>query len=239
MSIRRGYGLVELLVTLAVSALVATALGSALFYQLRMARLVTARVAVVSATRLALHVLRTDLRLAAPDSDVHGFGRESIAARLPRASGAVCGTAPGQIWIRATGMREPDVRKDSILIISARGEQVGAILTASQDPGTCAPVPGTTVYRLTTTTAAITAGAALVFESGTYYLRENAFRFRIGAEGRQPLTEEVFQDAGSGFALAGDSAHANLAVRLTALPAFGQALVPPAIAVFVFPNRVR
>ena len=49
----------------------------------------------------------------------------------------------------------------------------------------------------------VAGGAALVFESGTYYLSQRALRYRAGAEGRQPLTEEVMRDAGSTMLLVG------------------------------------
>jgi hypothetical protein len=39
----------------------------------------------------------------------------------------------------------------------------------------------------------------LLFESGTYHIANRALRYRLGTEGRQPLTDELIDDRRSGF----------------------------------------
>ena len=63
--------------------------------------------------------------------------------------------------------------------------------------------------------AIIGGGAALVFESGTYYLSQRALRYRIGAEGRQPLTDELLRDAGSAMAMSAATMTSPASVSLT------------------------
>jgi hypothetical protein len=57
-----------------------------------------------------------------------------------------------------------------------------------------------------------TPAVVLIFESGTYYLRDRALRYRIGSEGRQPITDERFA-SGRG-AVMHDAAASVLAVRV-------------------------
>jgi len=239
MRARAGYAFTELVVTLALSAVVAAALGSVLLTHLRVARIIAARTSAADATRLALHVLATEFRLASPAADIHASGRDSIAARLPRLSGTVCALGPGRIWVRASGMREPDPSKDSVLLVSGVGERATALAGLTEEAGPCPPASGQTVYRLDWTPAPERGGAVLVFENGSYFLRERALRLRMGGEGRQPLTEEVFLDAGSGFVLRSDSGQAGLEVRLLAAKVFGEALALPVRSVIRFPNVLR
>jgi hypothetical protein len=232
MTVRRGHVFVELVVTLAVSAILAAAFSSMVVTQLQAARTVTARVQAAMAARVVFHVLPAELRLARPWADIRSLAGDSVAARLPRLSGSICGRAAGRLWIRVTGLREPDVRKDSVLVVSATGELAFALAGASEDPAGCAPLPGFATYRIDAPAAAPGGGAVVVFESGSYYLRERALRFRIGAEGRQPLTEEVFLDGMSGLAASPDSTRPGMTIRIAPRPAFGQAVSAPASASF-------
>jgi hypothetical protein len=237
MRARAGIAVTELVVTLAITAILAAGLGSVLLTHLRVTRMVAARVAAADAIRLAVHALPTELRLALLPADIHGFSATSVAFRLPRLSGTVCARAVDRVWLRLSGMRVPDPVKDSVLFISAAGESALALAGLSEDPARCAGRPGSGTYRLDAP-ADTQAAALLVFESGTYYLRDRALRFRIGAEGRQPLTEEVFLDAGSHFSLHFDSAWSSFDLRLSPRPAFGRQLTAPATAGFSLPNNV-
>jgi len=236
---RPGFTIIELLVALATGAMVSTALVSVLLTQLRLTRLVAARVSAADAIRLALYVLPTELRLASQATDFHGLGADSVALRLPRASGAVCARAAGRLWIRASGMREPDPAKDSLLLVYQSGETAAPLNGLSTgESGPCAPLAGLTIYRVDTP-ADSGAAAVVIFESGTYYLRDRALRFRLGDEGRQPLTEEVFLNAPNPFALRVDSPYVSFAITLVPRPTFGRALASPASASFGLPNALR
>ena len=239
MKARGGFTLIELVITLALSSVIAIALGSVLLTHLRIARIIAARVAAVDAVRLALGVLPAELRLAAPGRDIRGVSPDSVAARLPRIAGVVCGRGAGRVWVRASGLRQPAADKDSVLFIGAAGEQVRALASVTEDAGPCSPGPELAVYRLDVGDTAGLGPVVVVFESGTYYLSARALRFRLGGEGRQPLTEELFQDAASGFAVLLDSTHAVFSTRLGTLPAFGHSMTAPASVTFGFSNLER
>jgi hypothetical protein len=53
-------------------------------------------------------------------------------------------------------------------------------------------MPGETVISWTVQPAIDMASVLLLFESGNYYLTAGALRYRLGAEGRQPVTTELF-----------------------------------------------
>jgi len=226
----------ELLVTLTLGAILALSLTAVLLTQLRMARVSTARAAVADAVRLVLHVLPAELRFSSAAADLHGVGGDSIAGRFPRLSGAACGAAPGRLWARLEGMREPDPQKDSLLIISGEGEAAFVVSDAVPEPGPCPMTGPGTNYRLDTVGSPAGTGAVLVFESGSYYLRDRAFRYRLGREGRQPLTEEAFQDQGSHLRLRVDSAQARLDITVAPVLAAGQSPLPPFGIGLVFLN---
>lgn len=239
MNRRPGYAYVELLVTLAVTAILGTALSSVLLTHLQLARTVNARIAAAEALRLGFQVLPAELRFAAPAVDIHGMGSDSIAARLPRITGSICAQISGRLWIRGNGLREPDPQKDSVLVVTVGQELVAAVTAASSDPGPCQTIPGLSIYRVDTNPQLRAWGAAVVFESGTYYVRERAMRFRIGAEGRQPLTEEVLQKSGNWLMLRADSDGASLGIRLVSSGPWGRPLLAPAVARFFFLNAFR
>jgi hypothetical protein len=229
----------ELVVTLALTAIVSAALGSVLLTHMRVTRIVAARVAAANAVRLALHVIPAELRLARPATDIRSLAPDSLAARLPRVTGTVCARAGSQLWISASGMREPDPAKDSMLLLSGTGEVAAALSGLAEDPGGCPERSGLTTYRVDAPADSVAGAAVLIFESGTYYARERAFRFRVGAEGRQPLTEEVFSNVGAAFVLRPDSSGPALSIRLVPRADFGRTLARAANLSFGFPNAVR
>lgn len=200
---RAGHVLAEGVVTFGLAVLVGAAICSAIITQSRLARSVAERIAFNNALRAAVHILPAELRFIDAASDLRAAGGDSVAGRWTRSSGIVCATAGSNIWVRLIGMRQPDATKDSILIINADGERAYPIMSATMDAAGCAGDAGETIYRLRVTTAA-TAGVVAIFESGSYYLAQRALRYRVGAEGRQPLTEEYFTDGASGIELQHD-----------------------------------
>jgi hypothetical protein len=60
----------------------------------------------------------------------------------------------------------------------------------------------------------------MIFESGTYYLSQRALRYRIGGEGRQPITEEFLRDGLSTLQLvhADSSNAARFRINITLKP---------------------
>ena len=130
------------------------------------------------------------------DLDAEGFlgpdPRGELAVRAFRWWGAVCGSpaTPGAAEIRWRGLRRPDPSKDSVMLVAADGwRTVRALLTASGTSG-CG---STADLRVTWETRTGDRPAVVVrgFERGTYRV-DDAFRYRRGRGGAQPLTAPVF-----------------------------------------------
>ena len=146
------------------------------------------RIRAVDVSRTVALVLDGELRhLAAVDV---GISADSVRLRAVRGTGVACHREGAVVTVRYRGIRQPDPRKDSVLVVTEAGT-VGAAhdVTAvgSGDPG-CGPG-----LRLTLDPAPSRAGLLLVFETGSYHLTD-AFRYRTGRGGRQPITEGVLDD---------------------------------------------
>ncbi|HEX6693565.1 MAG TPA: hypothetical protein VF035_02560 [Longimicrobiales bacterium] len=217
---RPGYLLAEAVVMLVLAVLVGAIMCGALLSQVRLARSISERVARNDAARSALHIVPTELRTLDPSTDIRAAAADSIAARWVRSSGIVCAGAPPDLWVRMTGMRQPDPSKDSVIIVRAGSDRVVGIDAVAPDASACVGVGSGPVYRIRSAdmaadTNAVVGGAALVFESGTYYLSQRALRYRVGAEGRQPLTDEALRDAGSAMRIDGAAGPFPATFRIT------------------------
>lgn len=205
MSGRRGTSMVEALVALLLGLFVVhlglTTIQRLRTFQERSGR----RHDTLTATRISRTVLRGELArgLAGVDWTV---GRDSVAVRAFRGTGVVCldGTGADELLVAYRGDRLPDPVKDSVEVTTTAGERAVLDLLSSR-PSTAAcpgasPVEAPTRWRVDGT---IPDGAVLarIFESGSYHLTDAAFRYRIGAGGRQPLTPSVWRDAGTGMSV--------------------------------------
>jgi hypothetical protein len=225
---RAGYLLAEAVVMLVLAVLVGAIMCAALLSQVRLARSVGERVARNDAARSTLHIMPAELRSLDPSRDIRAAAADSIAARWVRGSGIVCAASASDLWVRMTGMRQPDPAKDSVLIVSVAGDRVAGMEWAGMDMTGCGGAAADPVYRIrganVPTDAALAGSAVLVFESGTYYLSQRALRYRVGGEGRQPLTDEALLDAGSAMRIAAPAATfpATFRLSLTLKPGAGQ-----------------
>ncbi|MGH7443936.1 MAG: PulJ/GspJ family protein [Longimicrobiales bacterium] len=186
---RAGMTLVECLVAFALSGLVSAAVASVLMTQGRLVRAMTELAADTDARRITAAVLRAELRWIAPATDVRAIAGDSIAVRLYRGTGSVCGVVADRLLVYYAGARLPAPDKDSVLVRSREGESVHD-LVGVENGAACDGRPA--VWLRIDGAAPAAAAAVLVFESGTYFVREGAFRYRLGAAGRQPITDERF-----------------------------------------------
>ena len=211
MRARAGISLTECMVALALGSVVTSAAATTLAGQARLLRALMAQQADAEAARVAAGVLRDELRWLDAATDIRGVAGDSLAIRVLRGSGIVCAATASELHVRYDGMRLPDPAKDSILIVTARASRVVALLGAesgascasadssADDPAAEAARTGDGVplrLRVLDETGATDAALVAVFESGVYFVRDAALRYRLGREGRQPLTDERFATRG-------------------------------------------
>ena len=206
---RAGMTLVECMIALVLASLVSAAVISVLATQNRLLRSLGDGSADADALRLTAGVLREEMRWIDPARDIRSIGGDSIALRVFRGGGHVCAVTADLVTVAYTGARLPSVDKDSVLLRTAAGEAVRAVRDVVHAP--CGTHPG---LRLRLDSVAPNPAAyALVFESGSYFLQNRALRYRLGAEGRQPLTDERFATAGYPLRLAHDTSAAIIPIR--------------------------
>jgi hypothetical protein len=202
-----GYSLLELVVGLVLTALVGSAATALLHTQATLSRVASHQAATAEVVRTAAHVLAAETRWSDPLRDLRALNADSLALRAFRASAIVIRSQPdGRLLIRLNGSRAPDPAKDSVLVLrGAAEEQRARLLEAAPSSLPCGR--GGDCYLFQLSNGAQAGDLLLVFESGIYYLTARALRYRLGAEGRQPITPELFDDARTFFDLgAGSSA---------------------------------
>lgn len=158
--------------------------------------------------RVAHIILGAELRTTGP-ADIAVLTPDSIRMRAIRGSGVICGLDGREILLRYAGVRRPDPAKDSILLVlqpSTAGDAYGLEAVAAD-----ARCGGSLRLLLAGRPPDLPAGVALVFETGVYSLA-GALRYRRGAGGRQPLTEDLL-DASGFEARSPATVHARLGFR--------------------------
>ncbi|HKJ93778.1 MAG TPA: hypothetical protein VJ957_11485 [Longimicrobiales bacterium] len=228
---RPGVSLLETLIALLITGALLGFVASTLRHQDELVRVQAAHAALARALRVATVVLQGELRWADPVHDVALMAPDSVQVRAVRAFGVVCGWQNGATFVRLRGMRWPDADKDSVALVP--GGRVLAVRGATRTPSACTHTAAEAVFRLTLDEPA-PRGALLVFERGSYHLSDEAFRYRRGSAGRQPLTDAVLGDAR--FLAVSGSAPWELAMR--AGPAPAAAHVEPADVRVVFANAM-
>lgn len=195
---RPGFSLLELLVALTLGGLVLSAATATVLSQTRLARVTAAQAQRNEVLRVAAQVLSTETRWLNAARDVRAWSGDSLSLRAFRASGTVCHVQQdGSALASLVLLRAPDADKDSLLILRDSSTELAAQLL-SAEPAT-APCGTARTFSLRTAEQLHTGDVILLFESGNYYLAERALRYRLGGEGRQPLTEEAFVSARTHF----------------------------------------
>ncbi|MGH7468700.1 MAG: prepilin-type N-terminal cleavage/methylation domain-containing protein [Longimicrobiales bacterium] len=200
MSVRTGHSLLELLVALTLGAIVLTAAVGLLHGMTSLARATNARTLRSETLRVVAEVLRAETRWLHPLRDVRAWAADSLALRALRASGTVCvQNTDGSVLLGVDALRAPDPAKDSVLILRGADQELGAdLLNAERRTNGCNG--RTQTYRVLTSVPLLPGDLVLIFEAGAYYLSERALRYRLGREGRQPLTGETLDTRRTFFA---------------------------------------
>jgi prepilin-type N-terminal cleavage/methylation domain-containing protein len=192
MRARGGFSLAELAAVMAITSILAGLLLGILVAQQRLAREAARRVAAADAVRVSAHVLAGEAARMTP-RDVRAVAPDSLAVRAFRGTATPCDESTGELVVRYGGDRAPNPGKDSVLVISPGAPERAVALTASRAAlsSGCAPREGEVpmVWQLEPSTPA--PSLLLLFESGVYYLAGGALRYRLGAEGRQPVSAEL------------------------------------------------
>ena len=189
---RPGYSLIEAVVALALSALLMAVISGICVAQMRLARAAAQQAETAEAVRTVAAVMGGEARRMTA-GDVGAVGGDSIALRAFRGSAIVCGAGGPAISVRYRGDRLPDPAKDSLLVLLNGAESVVALFDAAPAAGACAAGPGEQLFTFDTSAPVPNGSVLLLFEHGSYHLRDRALRYRIGAGGRQPLTSESLQ----------------------------------------------
>jgi hypothetical protein len=145
---RRGSGLVELIASLSLTAVLAVLVGSLLKSSAGRLRDRSERMALEHTLRVAVAALRSGLESLGRDSsggsDLGAIGSDRVVVRAARASGVACAVAPGAITARLgpgwwSALRQPVAGRDSLLVdaVDSAGRWVALALAAPPHPGVC------------------------------------------------------------------------------------------------------
>lgn len=206
MTTRPGTSLAELVLAAWLFAFVIAAVARFAGTQSRLSASQHDRTRAAEAVRTASVITEGDFRyLSAGDMDA--AATESVRVRAFRGGGTVCRSDGAGLLVRYRGLRLPSPTKDSVLIVTADDVEDPPPLAVTGVAGDAAC--GGALRLTLSAEPASEHGIALVYESGSYHLSGGALRYRLGAGGRQPLTETLF--TGTGFGAAGTG---ELSLRL-------------------------
>jgi hypothetical protein len=153
----------------------------------------------LAAIRATAWILQEELDGVRAAVDVSEPQGDSFSLRAFRGTAVVCSApAPGELVVRWSGFRSPDASKDSVLVLGGDGSwSVRALASRSVAPGACGGPASGAEERWELDRPVDEPRLARLFERGSYHLADDAFRYRIGAGGRQPLTPPNLDPASS------------------------------------------
>ena len=187
---RHGFVLAEAVLAGTLLLLVVQVAWWATAAQSLVATRIVAGARMLDETRLIHQVLSTEIRHGEAGVDWMVDGGD-LSLRAFRGIGFTCRTQPADGWgVAVTGYRLADSDKDSVLVLSADGGwRPSSLVRRSRKAGLdCQQIAGfsTEVWILDPPPSRPV--AALYYEKGAYRLASDAFRYRRGQGGWQPLT---------------------------------------------------
>lgn len=191
--------LAELVTTSALLGILSTACAVLVHAQTQLLRNISDRVAGAEALRTASGIVTAEVRSTAA-ADVHEIAADSVALRVHRGMAVVAAVADDGVTLDYEGIRDPDPAKDSLLIVGS--ERVGSFTVLAGEP-----------LRIHPDVPIRERDILLFFESGAYHLATNALRYRRGAEGRQPVTDELIDHRASRFGVEAQSTLLRIHLR--------------------------
>lgn len=213
----RGFTVLEALVGLLLTWLIAGVALTTLSVQRRAQGALTQRAEVLATVRTARHLLGREARAAGPGEGGWVVTGDSLALRAFRGHGTVCPTrtAPDELLVAPRGWRQARPEDDSVWVVYPDAPpQVRFLLRVQGWAGPCAAV-GEEAWERWTFSAPLPPGGVFVryFQSSSYHLIDGALRYRTGRGGRQPLTPDVLDADGSGFQPDGAGVEVHLVPR--------------------------
>lgn len=184
---RHGATLIELLVALAISAIVLGAAVRLMLSAVRSSDRTRERARQQAMFRSVGRVLSREVAGIDPASDIGGIAPESLTVRALRGSGRTCGTDAGALVVATAtfhGWRLPDMQRDSLRVPAATGDawiaepllgSVSRSRCADGTPGLRLPVGGTLAAR-----AAVASVAVRVTEWVRFRVYANADGWWLG-----------------------------------------------------------
>ncbi len=157
---------------------------------------------ILDEARLVHHVLATEIGHGLGGTDWSALG-DALELRALRGVALRCRTQPDANWgVAVSGYRAPDADKDSVLVFSGTaGWQVSGLQRRTRNSGLdCQDIPGFSTEVWTLDPPRPDAVAAIYFERGAYRFSADAFRYRVGNGGWQPLTSTGIASDSSGLA---------------------------------------
>lgn len=208
---RRGYTLAEAMSALVVAGFLTAGLAAVLAMVARAATR-HAQVATAAETeRTTPAILGRELRaLTAADAT---FGADSVRLRAFRGGGVVCARVGAEVVVAYEGVRAPEPEKDSVLLLWADAESAHRV--AAVRSGSCGSADAMRLELAELDRDSARPIVGLLFETGAYSLAASAFRYRRGAAGRQPLTDETLTNRSTlrGRLLDDDAARADVVLH--------------------------
>lgn len=199
---RRGISAVEVLIALVLGLALVTLGWRVLAKQRSAAERLMGDLDVISARRLATRVMAKELRAGVAGRDWKAPQGDSLALRAFRGWGWVCGVvgADGsKLLVSYRGERRPNPAKDSVLVLTASGWRAAELVERAEADPSCPAGFSADAEAWTLDPPIRDAVIVRVFERGSYHVVGDAFRYRRGLGGRQPLTLEVFTNEFSGL----------------------------------------
>lgn len=193
-----GFTLIELLVGSLLTFLCLSAAWRVVSHHRRAAMVAMEFTEGLEVVRTTAWLLGEELYSARAGIDFHGAPGDSLIVRAFRGLGlpAAFDSLTGWLAVCYRGLREVDTAKDSALVLDPDGiwRSVALVGRSEDEPG-CLGVTEGRMERWRTDPPFVVAPVLVrVFESGVYFFRDGAFRYRRGFGGRQPLTPERVED---------------------------------------------
>lgn len=187
---RAGASLAEMLLVSVLFAMVLAAVAGVAGAQSRLAGAALDGTRLQEILRVADIVLGSEVRALAP-ADISALGPDSLRLRAFRGGGRICAGEADVLLVRYQGVRRPEPAKDSVLILGeADSRGAPRALRGVSGDDRCGGSLRLQLVPEPRDSLSSRRGWVLVFESGAYHLSGGALRYRRGAGGRQPLTEE-------------------------------------------------